>query len=87
MSVANKVRMVMGLKKKKAPAMAEAMEINAQSFRNKLTRDSFNGWDLIEIAEALGGTLLLEVEGQRVVFGLADLPPERAGKYAGRTEG
>ena len=81
MSVANKVRMVMGLKKKKAPAIAAAMEINPQSFRNKLTRDSFNVWDLIEVAEAIGGTLLLEVDGQRVVFGLEDLPPERAGKY------
>ena len=87
MSVANKVRMVMGLKKKKAPAMAAAMEINAQSFRNKITRDSFNAWDLIEIAEELGGTLLLEVDGQRVVFGLEDLPPERAWKYAGKKEG
>jgi len=84
MSVANKVRMVMGLKKKKATYLAAAMEINAQSFRNKLTRDSFNVWDLIEIAEALGGTLLLEVEGQRVVFGLEDLPPERAGRYQGK---
>jgi len=82
MSVANKVRMVMGLRKAKAPAMAAALEINPQSFRNKLTRDSFTAWDLIEVAEALGGTLLLELDGQRVVFGLEDLPPERAGKYA-----
>ena len=86
MSVANKVRMVMGLKKKKVPAMAAAMEINAQSFRNKLTRDSFNVWDLIEIAETLGGTLLLEIDGQWIVFGLEDLPPERAGKYKGEKE-
>lgn len=87
MSVANKVRMVMGLKRKKAPAMARAMEINPQSFRNKLTRDSFNAWDLIEVAEALGAKLLFEVDGQRVVFGLEDLPEERAGKYQGDAEG
>jgi hypothetical protein len=73
MSVSNKVRMAMGLKRKKAPEMAGALGINPQSFRNKLTRDSFDACDLIAIADALGGSLVLEVEGQRVVFGMEDL--------------
>ena len=77
MSVANKVRMCMSLKRLKSPQMAQAMGINAQSFRNKLARDSFNALDLIEVAQALGGTLMLEVDGQRVVFGVDDLPVER----------
>ena len=86
MSVANKVRMATSFKRKNAVQMAAHMGIHAQSYRNKLTRDSFNVWDLIEISEAIGGKLVLEVDDQRIVFGVEDLPPERIEKYQGDTE-
>ena len=67
----------MGFKRMNAVKMADFMDINPQSFRNKLTRDSFNVWDLIEVIEALDGKLIVEMDGQRIVFGAEDLPLER----------
>jgi len=83
MSVANKVRMLTSFKRKNAVQMAKHMQIHPQSYRNKLTRDSFSAWDLIEIAEALGGRMFIEVDGQSIAFGVEDLPPERLEKFKG----
>jgi len=77
MSVSTKVRMLMTMKRKNAVQMASYMGIHQQSYRNKLTRESFSSADLIEIAELLGAKLLFEVDGQRILFGREDLDEER----------
>ena len=77
MSVSTKVRMLMTMKRKNAVQMASYMGIHQQSYRNKLTRESFSSADLIEIAELLGAKLLFEVDGQRILFGREDLNEER----------
>ena len=77
MPVSTKVRMLMTMKRKNAVQMASYMGIHQQSYRNKLTRESFSSADLIEIAELLGAKLLFEVDGQRILFGREDLDEER----------
>ena len=77
MSVSTKVRMLMTMKRKNAVQMASYMGMHQQSYRNKITRESFSSQDLIEIAELLGAKLLFEVDGQRILFGREDLDEGR----------
>ena len=84
MSVSTKVRMLMTMKRRNAVQMASYMGIHQQSYRNKLTRESFSAGDLVEIAELLGAKLLFEVDGQRILFGREDLDEERLAHVVGQ---
>ena len=87
MPVSTKVRMLMTMKRKNAVQMASYMGVHQQSYRNKITRESFSSQDLIEIAELLGAKLLFEVDGQRILFGREDLDEERLVHVVERDKG
>jgi len=59
--------------------MAGYLNIREQSFRNKLTRESFTAPDLIRLAEGLGAKVQIDFGGkQMIVLDASDLPEEGA---------
>jgi len=74
LSVANKIKYVMGEKGKKRDDLSAALGISNQAVSNKFNRDSFSVEDLIKIADSLGVSLAL-VDGNNnvVVFDMADI--------------
>jgi hypothetical protein len=57
--------------------MAGYLNIREQSFRNKLTRESFTAPDLIRLAEGLGARVQIDFGGkQMIVLDTSDLPRE-----------
>jgi len=67
MSVANKVKYVIGEKNKKRADLASELGISGQAVSNKFVRDSFSTNDLIKIANFLGVTLAF-VDGNKVAI-------------------
>ena len=75
MSMTSKIRDIMLLRGKSTRDMAVILEVEEQSFRNKLARQSFSADDLVKIAGALDAQLYMELgENQRVRFEQSDLP-------------
>lgn len=73
MSVANKLKYVMGEKNKKRDDIATILKISNQAVSNKFNRDSFSAEDLIKIADCLGVSLALVDNTKTVVFDLDDV--------------
>jgi len=73
MSVANKIKYVMGEKNKKREDIANILKISNQAVSNKFNRDSFSAEDLIKIADCLGASLALVSNGKTVSFDLDDI--------------
>ena len=60
--------------KKKQEPIANHLGINVQSFRNKLSRNSFTAFDLIRIADYCGGELaIVSKNGSKTVFDMDDI--------------
>jgi hypothetical protein len=79
MSISSKVKALMLMKGKALGDMAGYLSIKEQSFRNKLTRESFTVPDLIRIVDACDAKLLIDVDGkQLIVLDASDLPKEEA---------
>ena len=76
MSVANKIKYVMGEKGKKRDDVAVALKISNQAVSNKFNRDSFSAEDLIKIADCLGVSLALVDNGKILEFDLNDITKE-----------
>ena len=76
MSVANKIKFIMGEKAKKREDIAKVLKITSQAVSNKFNRDSFSVEDLIKIADCLGVSLALVDNGKIIEFGLDDLRKE-----------
>ena len=76
MSVANKIKYVMGEKSKKREDIATVLKISSQAVSNKFNRDSFSVEDLIKIADCLGVTLAMVDNGKIIEFGLDDIRGE-----------
>ena len=75
MSISSKVKALMYMKGKNHADMAEYLGIREQSFRNKLTRESFTAPDLIRLAEGVGAQLQINLDGtQMIVLDTSDLP-------------
>jgi transcriptional regulator with XRE-family HTH domain len=75
MSVSSKVKALMLMKGKSLADMAGYLGIREQSFRNKLTRESFTAPDLIRLTDALGARLQIDVDGkQMITLDASDLP-------------
>lgn len=53
--------------------IAAALGISPQALSNKYQRDSFSATDLVKIAEAINGKLILKVSEQEIVFTADDV--------------
>ena len=73
MAVSEKIKAALSLKGKKSIELASYYGISPQSMRNKFNRGSFSTEDLIKISDFLGGTLLLDIDGQKITFDINDL--------------
>ena len=81
MSISSKVKAMMLIRGKSLADMAGYLNIREQSFRNKLTRESFTAPDLIRLAEGLGAKLQIDFGGkQMIVLEASDLPEDGAEK-------
>lgn len=79
MSISSKVKAMMLIRGKSLADMAGYLNIREQSFRNKLTRESFTAPDLIRLAEGLGAKVQIDFGGkQMIVLDASDLPEEGA---------
>lgn len=73
MSIANKLKYVMGEKNKRREDIANVLKISNQAVSNKFNRDSFSAEDLIKIANCLGVSLALIDNNKTVSFDLDDI--------------
>lgn len=73
MSIANKLKYVMGEKNKKRDDVAAILKISNQAVSNKFNRNSFSAEDLIKIADCLGVSLALVDNNKSVIFDLDDV--------------
>lgn len=73
MSIANKLKYVMGEKNKRREDIANVLKISNQAVSNKFNRDSFSAEDLIKIANCLGVSLALVDNNKTVSFDLDDI--------------
>lgn len=79
MSISSKVKALMLMKGKTVGDMAGHLNIQEQSYRNKLSRESFTVPDLIRLVDACGAKLLIDVDGkQLIVLDASDLPQEES---------
>lgn len=68
MSISAKVKALMLMKGKTHADMAGYLDIREQSFRNKLTRESFTAPDLIRLAEGVGAQLQINLDGKQIIL-------------------
>ena len=73
MSVANKIKYMMGEKDMKREDIAAVLQISCQAVSNKFNRDSFSAEDLIRIADCLGVSLALVDNNKTLAFDLDDI--------------
>ena len=79
MSISSKVKAMMLMKGKSLADMAGYLDIREQSYRNKLTRESFTVPDLIRLTEGVGAQLQITLDSkQMIVLDTSDLPPVEA---------
>ena len=73
MAISEKIKAALSLKGKKSIEFASYYGISPQSMRNKFNRGSFSAEDLIKVSEFLGGTLSLDIDGQKITLDKDDL--------------
>jgi len=73
LSVANKIKYLMGEKNRKREDIANILKISVQAVSNKFNRDSFSAEDLIKIANCLDCDLTLSDKTNKVIFDMNDI--------------
>jgi hypothetical protein len=73
MSVSKKVKALLNLTDRSDEGLADYLQIERQSLRNKYNRNSFSADDLVKIAEYCGAELSYTAKkGQKIVLDIDD---------------
>lgn len=73
MSIASKIKSALAIAESSQVEIGKALGISTQAVRMKIFRNSFSATDLVKIAEAINGKLIIKINEQEIVFSAEDV--------------